>query len=83
MANEPQVDEVLGEELLDIRGAMAAVRVSELVIRNAIKRHKAGDPNGLPAFIPQGRNRAHPGRGQGYRIRKADLHRWYFGEEPT
>lgn len=73
-------------DLLDINQAAGATRTSEWIIRQAIRRYRESegkDPKGLPAFIPGGRDRQSPGRGQGYRIHKADLHRWYFGEEST
>lgn len=62
-------------DLLTIREAAAAVRLSQWVIRQAIRTDK------LPAFIPGGKTPQTTGRSNGYRIRKDDLKAWYFGEE--
>lgn len=62
-------------ELVTLREAAAATRLSVEVVRAAIRN------GSLPAFMPGGpRNPKAPGRGMGYRIRKGDLQRWYFGE---
>lgn len=59
-------------ELMTLAQAAAAVRMNEHSLRVAIK---AGE---LAAFIPRGRDPLRSGRGQGYRIRREDLQRWYF-----
>lgn len=59
-------------ELMTLREAAEAVRMGVPALRAAVK---AGD---LPAFIPRGRDPLKAGRGQGYRIRREDLQKWYF-----
>lgn len=59
-------------ELMTLAQAAEAVRMSVPAVRAAVK---SGD---LPAFIPRGRDPLRAGRGQGYRIKREDLQRWYF-----
>lgn len=61
-------------DFVDVNQAAAAAKVSVKVIRDACKR---GD---LPSFIPGARPATAPGRGMGYRIKKADLQAWFFGQ---
>ena len=42
-------------------------------IRDAVK---SGD---LPGFIPRGRSPGRTGPGNGYRVYRSDLQRWFFG----
>jgi excisionase family DNA binding protein len=63
------------QEILTIPEAAKMVGVGPRTIRQAI-RHKK-----LPAFIVGGRTPNRSGAGLGYRIRKNDLQRWYFGED--
>lgn len=78
----PRAKRVLSEltldnipELVTVSEAAAATRLSPPLIKAAIRR---GD---LSAFLPGGpRNVKSPGRGMGYRIRRADLQAWYFGQ---
>jgi len=63
-------------DLLTLRDAAEAVRMTVLTMRRAVK---SGD---LPAFIPRGRDPIRAGRGQGYRIRREDLQAWYFRTPP-
>lgn len=60
-------------ELVTLQEAARATRLSERTIRSAIKRDE------LEAFIPGGRDPRKPGRGMGYRIKRSDLQRWFFG----
>ena len=52
--------------------AATAVEVHVETIRRAIRQ------GNLEAFIPRGRDTAHAGRGQGYRITRESLARWYL-----
>jgi excisionase family DNA binding protein len=61
-------------EVLTIREAADALRVSPLTIRRAIKRGE------IPATIVGGRDPIKAGRGLGYRVKRDDLQRWFFGE---
>jgi len=63
------------DDLLTVKEVAAALRTSEWVVKQAIHDGR------LKAFIPGGRVAAAPGRGQGYRIRRADAEKWYFGDE--
>lgn len=63
-------------DLLTLEQARAAVGMSDKAMRDEIKS------GALPAFIPRGRDPMKAGRGQGYRIHKADLQAWYFGTKP-
>lgn len=65
------------DDLLTAKEAAAAIRASVWVVKQAIREGR------LKAFIPGGRDVRSPGRGQGYRIKLADLHSWYFGETET
>ena len=58
---------------LTIPEAAKLLRLGQDTIRLAITSGQ------LPAFIPGGREPRRAGRGVGYRIRKEDLQRWYFG----
>ena len=60
-------------EVLSIRQAGKAVGLNPRTIRLAIK---SGE---LAAFVIGGRDPIRSGRGLGYRIKRADLHAWYFG----
>lgn len=60
-------------DLVTLKEAAEATRLSERTIRSAIAR---GD---LAAFIPGNRDKRWPGRGLGYRIKKTDLETWFFG----
>lgn len=60
-------------ELVTIREAAAATRLSEKTIRHAIVSEA------LRAFIPgKPRSPLRAGRGNGYRIHRADLQQWFF-----
>ncbi len=59
-------------EHLTLAEAAAAVEMTVPTLRKAIK---AGE---LEAFIPRGRDPLHAGRGQGYRITREALTRYYF-----
>lgn len=63
-----------GPELLSIKEAAAGLGVIPRTIRHAIK------DGSLPAFIPFGKEPGRTGPGHGYRIKREDLHRWYFGQ---
>jgi hypothetical protein len=60
-------------ELMTLKEAAAAVEMTELTLRTAIKRGE------LEAFIPRGRDASRAGRGQGYRITREALRAYYFG----
>lgn len=72
---EGGIDATLGNlgDLVTLKEAAEATRLSSKTIRAAITR------GALPAFIPGNRNKRTPGRGMGYRIKKADLQSWFFG----
>jgi excisionase family DNA binding protein len=70
MPDTPTLEDL--PELMSLSEAAEAVRMSVGAIRMAVK---SGD---LPAFIPRGRDPMRAGRGQGYRIRREDLQKWYF-----
>lgn len=57
--------------------AEAAERV-EMRVPTLRKAIKAGE---LEAYIPRGRDPLRAGPGQGYRITKAALTRWFFGQQ--
>lgn len=61
-------------ELMSIKEAAAAVHLSSLTIRNAIRS------GALAATIIAGRDPRKAGRGLGYRIHRDALQRWYFGQ---
>lgn len=63
-------------DILTVNEAALGAGVSSKVIRKAIKEKK------LRAFTPGGDGTASDkgGRGLGYRIKKAELARWFLGE---
>lgn len=63
------------DDELDIKSAAAAIRATTWVVRSAIHDGR------LKAWIPGGRDPIHAGRGLGYRIKKQDLHDWWFGKD--
>ena len=69
-----------GPELLTIQQAADGLEIHPRTIREAIKREQATPGTGLPAFIPRGVDPGRTGPGMGYRIKREDLHRWYFGQ---
>lgn len=62
-------------DVLTISEAAAACGVSDHTIRQARKNGE------LEAFTPGNRDPRKAGRGLGYRIHKAELQRWFLGEE--
>ena len=58
--------------LMTLAEAAKAVEMSVPVVRKAIRRGE------LEAFIPRGREPLRAGRGQGYRITRDALTRYYF-----
>lgn len=63
----------LVDDVYDLAGAAAAVRMSVPTIRAAIRNRE------LEATIPRGRDPLRAGPGLGYRITREALTRWYFG----
>ena len=61
-------------DVYTVAEAATALRVGQAVIREAIKSKQ------LVAFIIGGRAPLRAGRGLGYRIKRADLQAWYFGD---
>lgn len=59
-------------DLMTLAEASAAIEMSIPTMRVAIKRGE------LEAFIPRGREPLRAGRGQGYRITRDALTRFYF-----
>lgn len=68
------IEILLTKDIYTIPEAAKALRVSGAVVRKAIKTGQ------LAAFIIGGREPLRSGRGLGWRIKKADLQHWYFGE---
>lgn len=68
------IDLSLIPDLVSIKEAAEATRLSELTIRNAIR---SGE---LEAHVIAGRDPRKAGRGLGYRIRRDHLQAWYFGQ---
>jgi hypothetical protein len=62
-----------GPDMLTLGEAARLCRYKPQTIRDAIKRGE------LPGFIPRGRLPGKTGPGNGYRIFRSDLQRWYFG----
>ena len=71
---EPTAEELFAQlpDLVSLPAAARACHMTQATLRAAIK---AGE---LAAFIPRGREPGNAGRGQGYRITRADLTHWYF-----
>lgn len=61
-------------DVMTVDQAALGAGVSSFVIRQAIKRGE------LRWFTPGGGDPTKNGRGGGYRIRKAELQRWFLGE---
>lgn len=61
--------------VLTLLEAATATGLSSTVIRSAIK------DGSLASFTPGRRPAGTAGRGMGYRVHKADLQRWFLGEE--
>jgi len=72
MPNPPLL-EGLPEELSIVEAA-TALNMHHRTIRRAIR---SGE---IPAHVIGGRDPLRSGRGMGYRIKREDLQRWYFGE---
>jgi len=62
-------------EIMTLVEAAARVEMQPLTLRKEIK------VGSLEAFIPRGREPLRAGRGQGYRITREALQRWYFGQD--
>jgi hypothetical protein len=62
-----------GPDVLTLGQAAQLCGLKPPTIRDAVK---SGD---LPGFIPRGRKPGHTGPGNGYRVFRADLQRWFFG----
>lgn len=60
-------------EIMTLVEAAAAVEMTSVTLRKAIKTGE------LEAFIPRDRPPLRAGRGQGYRITRESLQRYYFG----
>lgn len=60
--------------LMDLRAAANAVEMHPMTLRQAIRKGE------LEAFIPRGRVPLRAGPGQGYRITRESLTKWYFGQ---
>lgn len=63
-------------DTMTINEAAIATGYRSRTIRDAIRRHKRGEPGGLEATLPPGG----VGRGRGYRISRDALQRWFLGE---
>jgi excisionase family DNA binding protein len=70
----PEIFAADSPDVLSIKEAAAALKVSPRTVRRAITSSE------LPAFIIGGREPRKSGAGLGYRIKREDLHRWYFGD---
>lgn len=69
-----------GPELLTITEAAEGLGIHRRTVHEAVVREQKNPGTGLPAFIPFGKEPGRTGPGQGYRIKREDLHRWYFGD---
>lgn len=59
--------------LMDLEAAAKAVQMTVPTLRKEIRKGR------LEAFIPRGKEPLRAGPGQGYRITRDALTRWYFG----
>lgn len=69
----PGLGDFAGPEILTLGECARLTRYTPQTIRDAIRKGE------LPGFIPRGRTPGRTGPGNGYRVYRADLQRWFFG----